>query len=155
MNRIEKVREVIDKIIINISDDEERRCAYIHLYGVSQACALLAIKRKENMELAAIAGMLHDIYSYVEQNSTDHAHKGADMAYKLLDSLNLFTEKEKNLICTAIYNHSDKDMVHNSLDEILKDADVMQHALYNPMCDIKKNEKERYSLLGKEFNLEK
>lgn len=44
-------------------DDKERRCAYLHLYGISRACALLALKCEGNVELAAIAGMLHDIYS--------------------------------------------------------------------------------------------
>ena len=60
MNRIEKVREVVDEILLHMTDDEERRCAYLHLYGVSQACALLALKRGEDVELATIAGMLHD-----------------------------------------------------------------------------------------------
>lgn len=37
MNRIEKVRELVDEIIMKIPDNEEKRCAYLHLYGVSQA----------------------------------------------------------------------------------------------------------------------
>ena len=36
----------------------------MHLYGVSQACVLIALKRNENAELAAAAGMLHDIHTY-------------------------------------------------------------------------------------------
>lgn len=154
MNRVEKVREIIDEILLNMADVEERRCAYLHLYGVSQACALLALKRNENVELAVIAGMLHDIYSYASMDSTDHAHKGAKMARSLLDSLNIFNENEKNLIYSAIYNHSDKSIVHDSLDELLKDADVMQHVLYNPLFDIKQHEKKRFSSLKTEFNLE-
>jgi len=154
MDRIERVREVVDDILLNMTDHEERRCAYLHLYGVSQACALLSIKRKENVELAVIAGMLHDIYSYANMDSQDHAHKGAVMARNILNSLNAFSEEEKNLICTAIYNHSDKSIVHDSLDEILKDADVMQHVLYNPLFDIKQHEKKRFSSLKKELDLE-
>lgn len=68
MDRIEKVREIIDELLLTMTDYEERRCAYLHLYGVSQACALLSIKRKENVELAIIAGMLHDIYSYANMD---------------------------------------------------------------------------------------
>lgn len=154
MNRVEKVRQIIDEILVNMTDHEERRCAYLHLYGVSQACALLSIKRKENVELAVIAGMLHDIYSYANMDSKDHAHKGAVMARNILDSLNIFSEEEKHLICTAIHNHSDKAIVHNSLDEILKDADVMQHVLYNPLFDIKQHEQKRFSALKKELDLE-
>ena len=63
MDRIEKVREVVDVILLEMSDDQFRRHAYVHLYGVSQACALLAMKRNENVELATIAGMLHDIHT--------------------------------------------------------------------------------------------
>lgn len=154
MDRVEKVRQIVDEILLNMTDYEERRCAYLHLYGVAQACALLSIKRKGNVELSIIAGMLHDIYSYANMDSQNHAHKGALMARNILDSLNVFSEEEKNLICTAIYNHSDKSIVHDSLDEILKDADVMQHVLYNPLFDIKQQESERFNSLKKEFNLE-
>lgn len=30
MNRIEKVREVVDEILLHMTDAEERRCAYLH-----------------------------------------------------------------------------------------------------------------------------
>lgn len=76
------------------------------------------------------------------------------MARNILDSLNAFSEEEKNLICTAICNHSDKSIVHDSLDEILKDADVMQHVLYNPLFSIKQHEQKRFSSLKEEFDLE-
>lgn len=155
MDRIETVRQTVDKILLSITDHEERRCAYLHLYGVSQSCALLAIKRKDNVELAVIAGMLHDIYSYATMDSQDHAHKGTIMARDILDSLGLFDEEEKSLICSAIYNHSDKSNVHGSLDEILKDADVMQHVLYNPLFEIKSSEQKRYSSLKIELGLER
>ncbi|MBR3841148.1 MAG: HD domain-containing protein [Erysipelotrichales bacterium] len=154
MDRIENVRKVVDEIVLNIVDAEERRCAYLHLYGVSQACALLAMKRQENIELATIAGMLHDIYSYANMDSKDHAHKGAEMARDILVSLNEFSEEEINLICTAIYNHSDKLDIHGVLDEILKDADVMQHVLYNPLFSVKANEQKRFDSLKVEFNLQ-
>ena len=61
VNRIEKVREAVDAVLLNVADDAERRCGYAHLYGVSQACVLIALKRGENAELAATAGMLQFI----------------------------------------------------------------------------------------------
>ncbi len=155
MNRIEKVREIVDKLLLEISDEGELRCAYVHLYGVAQTCALIASKREENVELAVIAGMLHDIFSYTNRNSQNHEHKGAEMARDILNPLDIFNEEEKELICTAIYNHGDKAIVHNSLDEVLKDADVMQHVLYNPLVEVKKHEKVRFGLLKKEFDLGK
>ena len=154
VDRIERVRTIVDEILLNMTDVEERRCAYLHLYGVAQACAMLALKRKENVELAIIAGMLHDIYSYANMDSNSHAHKGAEMSRDILNTLNIFNEDEKDLICEAIRNHSDKSMVHGWLDEILKDADVMQHVLYNPLFNIKEHEQKRFSFLMKEFDIE-
>ncbi|MBQ7944780.1 MAG: HD domain-containing protein [Lachnospiraceae bacterium] len=153
MNRIERVREVVDDMILDIKDNEERRCAYVHLYGVSQACGLLAMKRGENVELAIIAGMLHDISTYATMSSEDHAHKGADMARDILKELNIFSKDEIEAVCTAIYHHSDKELEHGPLDEILKDADVMQHVLYNPLVEVKANEQERFCSLLEEMQI--
>lgn len=43
MDRIEKVREVVDEILLNMPDEKEHRCAYLHLCSVSQTCELLAL----------------------------------------------------------------------------------------------------------------
>lgn len=153
MNRIELVRQKVDEILLGMTDTEARRCGYVHLYGVAQACAMLAVKRGENVELATIAGMLHDIYSYSQMDLMDHAHKGAEMAREILKNIEIFTEEEMNMVCTAIYYHSDKDIVHNSLDEILKDADVWQHVLYNPLFTVKASEQERYNKMLQEFGM--
>lgn len=153
MNRIEKVREVVDSVLLNMTDDDERRCAYIHLYGVAQAAALISQKRKENIELSIIAAMLHDIYSYKNMNLTDHAHKGAAMAKEILNELKIFSCEEIDLIYSAIYHHSDKKMIDEPFDEILKDADVMQHIFYNPLFEIKDHERERYNNLKNEFGM--
>lgn len=153
MNRIEKVREYVDNVLLNITDSTERRCGYLHLYGVSQACTLLAIKRHENAELSTIAGMLHDIYSYSTMDPQDHAHKGALLAREILQSLYIFNEDEINTICGAIYNHSGKGEKHSSFDEVLIDADVLQHCLYNPLFEVAEHEKERFNKLRIELNM--
>ena len=153
MNRIEKVREVVDSIILSIIDNDERRCAYVHLYGVAQAAALIAKKRKENVELSIIAAMLHDIYSYKNMNSTDHAHKGAVIAKEILNELKIFSCEEIDLICSAIYHHSDKMIIDEPFDEILKDADVMQHIFYNPLFYSNDHEPERFNNLKNEFGM--
>lgn len=153
MNRIEKIRKYIDSILLNMADVEERRCAYIHLYGVSQSCAIIAIKRKQNVELATITGMLHDLYSYKTMIRKNHAHMGADLVRSILNELELTTYKETELICSAIFHHSDKNIINTKFDEILKDADVFQHCLYNTTLSIKASERERYSNLLNEFNI--
>jgi len=153
MNRIEILRKYIDEILLNMTDVEERRCAYLHLYGVSQSCALIALKRGENPELATMAGMLHDIYSYAKMDIKDHAHRGAILAGEILQALNITNADETKVICDAIYNHSEKEMIHSKFDEVLKDADVFQHCLYNPLFEIKPHEKNRYEKLKFEFGI--
>ncbi|MFD3156379.1 HD domain-containing protein [Haloimpatiens sp. FM7330] len=153
MNRTEILRKYIDEILLNMTDVEERRCAYLHLYGVAQFCALIALKRGKNAELATMSGMLHDIYSYAKMDSKDHAHRGAILARKILESLHITNADETKMICCAIYNHSEKEMVHSEFDEILKDADVFQHCLYNTTFEIKAHEKSRYEKLKLEFGI--
>lgn len=153
MDRIEKVREYVDSILLHVAEPVERRCGYLHLYGVSQACTLIALKRGENAELAAIAGMLHDIYAYAAMDIKEHAHKGADMAREILVSLQCFTGNEIDSICSAIYNHSSKEGKFSVFDEVLIDADVLQHCLYNPLFAIAENRKQRYENLKIEFGL--
>ena len=153
MERIQAVQKYVDQVLQNIDDQAERECAYKHLYGVSQACALLAMKRRENIELAAIAGLLHDLYTYQRGDSTDHAHKGSILAKDILTSLGCFSDDEVAMVARAIDYHSDKAAKHSSFDEILKDADVLQHCLYNPLKDIAEHEKERFSAIRNELGL--
>ncbi|UCC16675.1 MAG: HD domain-containing protein [Dehalococcoidales bacterium] len=154
MNRIEILRKRTDEILLNMADDEERRAAYVHLYGVAQACALLALKRGENTELAIMMGMLHDIYSYGNMDTQDHAHKGAILAREILESLQITNDDETDMICAAIYNHSDKETVHSDFDEVLKDADVFQQCLYNPAnVTLIAGRKYRYVELKREFGI--
>ena len=152
-NRIEKVREYVDDVLLHMPDNAERRCAYLHIYGVAQACAMIAQKRKGNVELAIVAGMLHDIFSYKTMNHNDHAHKGAVMAKEILNELGIFDDTEIGMICEAIYSHSDKAVTHTSFTEILIDADVLQHYLYNPFLAVSSSEKMRLENLKKEFCL--
>jgi len=154
MNRIEKLREFVDEILLNKEDVEDRRCAYVHLYGVAQACALIALKRGENVELAVITGMLHDLYVYRIKDIEHHATQGAIYAREVLNELKLTTAEETNAICMAIHNHSSKEGKFAGLDEVLIDADVLQHGLYNPLFSINKREVERFNNLLNEFGIE-
>ncbi len=150
-NRIERLRKYIDEILLNMEDAQERRCGYLHLYGVSQTCAFIALKRNQDVELATMAGMLHDLHSYKAMNTKNHAEHGAVLARQILEDLSLTTENETDLICSAIRNHSSKEVTHSALDEVLKDADVLQHYLYNPLFPVMEREKSRLQNLLTEF----
>jgi hypothetical protein len=139
-------------VLLKNPDDVDRRNGYVHLYGVGMFAALIAIKRGVDPELAEIAGILHDYISYKEPHTADHAHRCAPVVRELLFEINITTAEETEMICSAIYNHSDKDSVNSTFDEIIKDADVMQHWLRNPKEPIFR-EGDRIEKLRQEFGL--
>ena len=132
MDRLEKVRQVVDQILRQQPDLEERRCGFVHLYGVAQTCALLALKRGFDPQICAVMGMLHDIATYRSGDPTNHAARSAVEAAALLKETGQFSQEEIEQICQAISTHSAKDQIDGALAELLKDADVLQHDLYNP-----------------------
>lgn len=146
MNRILQIRARMDDVIRSLPAGEQRD-ACIHLYGVSQACALLALQRGVDAELAAVAGMLHDIWSYAHAPCPEHGPLGAGMARALMEELGCFTPGEADAVCAAIAVHSDKAGRHGPLAEVLIDADVMQHCLYDPTLPPSDGERARFERL--------
>ncbi len=132
MNRLEQLRHEIDQLLAKIPGTEQRRCAFVHLYGVSATGIILALKRGLDPELCAVAGMLHDIWNYQVGESHEHGQLGAREAKNILQQLGTFSTEEIEVICHAIARHSDKQSIDGEMDELLKDADVLQHYLYNP-----------------------
>ena len=59
--------------------------------------------------------------------------------------------KEVNIITQAIFNHRDKQNIHDQYDELIKDADVLQHFFYNSTLPIFEHEKNRLKRLRNEF----
>lgn len=127
-DRIESVRVYVDNIFDHIEDADEKRDAYIHSYGVSHCCVLLAAKRGHNTELAAAIGLLHDVYRHKTGISALHSQNGAEMvrvAFKYIMK-DIFSDYEQTIIKSAIYHHANKGYVHDEYDEMLKDADILQ-----------------------------
>jgi uncharacterized protein len=151
MNRIEMLRKLIDQILHKNIDLENKRCSFVHLYSVSAFCNMIALKRNLDPEIALAIGMLHDISSYITNDPTDHSKYGKIESEKILKESTLFSLKEINIITQAIYNHSDKQNVHNQYDELIKDADVLQHYLYNSTLPTIEHEKNRLKILRNEF----
>ena len=153
MGRLKEVKKYVNKQLAKMDDQDDALKAAGHLYGVSMSAQLLAQKRGENAELAGIAGLLHDLYAYESGSYEDHAHKGADLAREILGKLDIMTEEETDIICSAIYHHDDKASVDSPLDEVLKDADAMHH-IYNDLSkEVKEKEAKRYDKLKVELGI--
>ncbi|WP_416326415.1 HD domain-containing protein [[Eubacterium] hominis] len=145
MDRLEMIRMKVDKIISKLANEETRKFAYLHSYGVSQCAIYLSIVRGLDIELAGIAGMLHDIAVYAENCAHKvHANRSAVIAKDILEESKAFNEEEIIAITNAIALHSDKlTRTDTRFAEMLKDADVLQHYLYNPNMPMQDREKYR------------
>jgi len=167
MNRVEKLREYVDQVLLNKNNDRDRRMAYVHLYGVAQACALIAKKRGVDIELAIMAGMLHDLYTYKRKDEVRHLgmdaiqeviknHRAEGVVYlrEVLNELQLTTAEETDLVCTAIrggYDGADEKI--RALEKVVNDANIMQFYLYNPISpEMELNQKRVVGLLS-EFGM--
>ncbi len=152
MSRLKELREYIDKELTSLPE-EKRTSATAHLYGVSLAATILAKKRGLDQELAAMAAMLHDMHAYKSGSYDDHAHLGADLARDILKKLDITTPEETDTICSAIYHHDDKLVIDSPMDELLKDADVIDHCFKDSSKPVKEKEQKRYDALCEEFGL--
>ena len=149
-NRLENLRYHVDKMIYK-HQPYNVRYFINHLYGVSEYCALLAIRRSLNPEIAAASGMLHDIYQITNNTTEEHAVKGAVEAEEILKSMNAYSKEEIAIITTAISRHSKKRKIHDPYDELLKDADVMSHSFYNTDYPVIEKDAERYKNILQEL----
>ena len=102
---------------------------------------------------AAMAGMLHDMHAYKTGSYDDHAHLGADLARKILGKLEITSPEETEIICSAVYHHDDKASVDSPMDELLKDADVIDHCFKDASKPVKEKEQKRYDALCKELGI--
>jgi len=153
MGRLKELRKYVNRELNGMPDPDERIKAAAHLYGVSLAATLISEKRHQNTELSSMAAMLHDLYAYKSGSYDDHARKGAELAEKILNKLQLTDAEETKIICSAIAHHDSKADIDSPMDEVLKDADVLHHTMNDPDKEIKEKERARYEALRKEFGL--
>ena len=154
MGRLKELRKYVDARLNALPDPDRRNGAIVHLYGVSLAATMIAKKRGHDPEIMSMAAMLHDLHAYESGSYDDHAHKGADLARKILNELGLTTDEETDIICSAIYHHDDKLVVDSPADEALKDADVIHHCMNDLSKAVKEKEQARFAALCEEFGMQ-
>lgn len=139
INRLQPIRRFVTEVIQEIGDSNVQNYYYVHLYGVSNLAAMLAMQRRLNPELAAAAGLIHDIYSCRTGIIRFHGQNGAEYARPFLRDLGIFSREEQKSILSAVFHHSEKQIVHEPYAEVLKDADVLQHYLSRPEVEVPKH----------------
>ncbi|HBW74370.1 MAG TPA: hypothetical protein DEF59_03875 [Candidatus Magasanikbacteria bacterium] len=162
-------RGMIDIILKSKMPDAERSWSKVfelkHTASVTQIGRMLAQKRGLDTELGTIICAMHDIYVFMTGRATNHAHLGAQMAERFLKKTKKFTPKEIKIITSAIFNHSDKNIISKDpYVELVKDADVLDCGLCDGVHDAYVYEKspancrvyfDRIKKVRKEFGLPK
>ena len=105
----------------------------IHMVGSARLAWLMAEERGEDPCLAACACSVHDIGRVLTGRQEGHAEAGCQACREFLAPLDLFSPAELDTISSIVANHSKKDVRGTALEEIIKDADVVDTHLYgNP-----------------------
>lgn len=121
MERYEKLVPERDKFM-----DWER----VHMASCARIGYLLAEARGVNPDLASFACAIHDYGRIITGKQKDHAEAGYEPSKELLKQSGLFAEDEIEQIAVAVKNHSKKGEVGTELEEIVKDADVIDFCQY-------------------------
>lgn len=112
---------------------------------------------EERIELAKIAGYMHDIGNCV--NRVDHAHTGAILAYEILKDMGMDVEKRTEIMM-AIGNHDEQTgtaVSDISAALILADkSDVHRDRVVNTnLSTFDKHDKVNYAVTNSEFKMDK
>lgn len=128
MNRIFDIQERMLAIIAEFADSKERdetlNWERIHMVSCARIGQLLALKRGVDPELAAVACAVHDFGRIITGRQAAHAAAGCGPVKEFLARAG-FSPEEIELIAWAVQNHSNKKETGTLLEEVVKDADVL------------------------------
>ena len=129
MNRFLKLQYSLLDVIAAQEDSPERDEALawetVHMASCGRTAWLLALERGVDPELPACAAVVHDYGRIITGVQKDHANAGFLPVQDFLKSTGLFTPSEIAKIAAAVKNHSSKKITGSDIDEIVKDADVI------------------------------
>jgi uncharacterized protein len=123
--------------IPGMARDETVEWEKIHSVSSARTGARLAVSRGVNPLLALSACALHDLGRIINGKQDGHAQAGCQPAKELLRKITaddgvtpLFSDGDIAQIAEAVKNHSKKDEIGSPLDEIVKDADLIDMAVF-------------------------
>ncbi len=149
MNRLLKLENLLLDVINmqegKIEDrDETLNWERIHMASSARLAWEMALERKNaDPEIAACAAAVHDFGRILTGRQKGHAEAGYESVRVFLKESGLFTEEETEIIAQAVKNHSSKTKFGTAVEEIVKDADVVDCYQYGYPFDRPEKE-ERY-----------
>ena len=149
MNRLLELENLILDVINQqegkIEDrDETLNWERIHMASSARLAWEMALERKDaDPEIAACAAAVHDFGRILTGRQKNHAEAGYEPVRAFLKESGLFTEEETEIVAMAVKNHSSKTETGTAVEEIVKDADVVDCYQYGYPFDRPEKE-ERY-----------
>lgn len=110
----------------DIEADWER----VHISSCAKLGYLLAEERGYDPDLAACACSIHDYGRILTGVQKGHAEAGYLPVKDFLQETRLFSLEEIEQIALSVKNHSNKGDVGSPLEEIVKDADILDYYQY-------------------------
>lgn len=102
----------------------------VHISSCAKLGYLMAEERGVDPVLAASACAIHDYGRIITGKQQNHAEAGYLPVQDFLKKTGLFTEDEIKTLSIAVKNHSKKSEVGGPIEEIVKDADVLDFYQY-------------------------
>jgi uncharacterized protein len=154
MNRTYTLQQAILKVIDNHQNVDRTNAPSldwerIHMISCAKVGYLIAEERGLDPVLSSCACAVHDFGRILTGIQENHGLAGALPVQDFLREIGLFSEKEIAMISQAVQNHSKKGEVGAPLDELVKDADLIDYASYGQT--FKRQEQiERFARLSKQ-----
>ncbi|MBP2655233.1 MAG: metal dependent phosphohydrolase [Firmicutes bacterium] len=157
MNRIFTIQsKLLEKIAEYDCDNQERdwplEWERIHMISCAKVGHFLALKRGVDAELAAIACSVHDYGRIVTGRQKNHATAAYEPLKTFLAAAGKFTADEVEILAQAARVHSNKDEVGSPLEEVIKDADVLDCYQYGILPE-REEQKKRLDCVLTELNI--
>lgn len=147
MNRVAQLQcmllDMIDMLDKDTPRDETLSWERLHMASSARIAWLLALERGTDPELSAAAAAVHDFGRIVTGLQEKHAEAGYIPVQGFLQYSGLFNKDEIAVIADAVKNHSRKTEIGTAIEEIVKDADVIDCYQYGLPFD-RPEKQERY-----------
>lgn len=102
----------------------------VHIISCAKLGYLMGQERGVDPILAASACAIHDYGRIITGKQAGHAEAGYLPVKEFLKKINIFTKDEIEILSMAVKNHSNKSEVGETIEEIVKDADVLDFYQY-------------------------
>lgn len=102
----------------------------VHMISCAKVGYLLAKNRGLDPIVAACACAVHDFGRIISGSQENHGPAGEMPVRAFLSQTELFNQNEIEEIASAVKNHSKKGEIGTPLEELVKDADLIDYASY-------------------------